>query len=359
MSELTTVHLLRHGEVHNPGGVLYGRLPGFRLSETGEAMAVAAAEWFVGHDVTHLVSSPLERAQQTARPLAEATGLAVAIDDRLIEAGNAFEGMVVGGPGGVFRAPRNWWKLRNPFQPSWGEPYVEIAARMIAAVEAARRADRLLAVDLSYRGTRALQALRDQVQGGGLGRVFAMDLVFHNAYGPDKPWFYDKAQSGGGPLMDLGVHLIDSALWCLDFPRIDRIAGRIYREGSPTVPEDQVEDYASASLTTDSGIAINIACSWRLHAGTEAKIEMHVHGTGGGASLTNPGGGFYDFAAHRHDGTATRELVGPPDDWGGRMAQAWARQLAVDPRFEPQAERLVDLARVIDGIYGQARAGQS
>lgn len=239
------------------------------------------------------------------------------------------------------------------------KPLGRTEAEARAAVEAARRADRLLAVDLSYRGTRALQALRDQVQGGGLGRVFAMDLVFHNAYGPDKPWFYDKAQSGGGPLMDLGVHLIDSALWCLDFPRIDRIAGRICREGSPTVPEDQVEDYASASLTTDSGIAINIACSWRLHAGTEAKIEMHVHGTGGGASLTNPGGGFYDFAAHRHDGTATRELVGPPDDWGGRMAQAWARQLAVDPRFDPQAERLVDLARVIDGIYGQARAGRS
>lgn len=142
MTRRTTVHLLRHGEVHNPGKVLYGRLPGFRLSTTGEAMAVAAAEWFAGHDVTHLVSSPLERAQQTMRPLAEATGLDVAIDERIIEAGNAFEGMVVGGGGGVFRAPRNWWKLRNPLQPSWGEPYVEIAARMLAAVEAARDAAR-------------------------------------------------------------------------------------------------------------------------------------------------------------------------------------------------------------------------
>jgi len=142
MSERTTVHLLRHGEVHNPGKVLYGRLPGFRLSTTGEAMAVAAAEWFAGRDVTHLVSSPLERAQQTARPLAEASGLAIDTDDRLIEAGNAFEGMVVGGTGGVFRAPRNWWKLRNPFAPSWGEPYVEIAARMLGAVEAARDAAR-------------------------------------------------------------------------------------------------------------------------------------------------------------------------------------------------------------------------
>jgi broad specificity phosphatase PhoE len=141
-AERTVVHLLRHGEVHNPGKVLYGRLPGFRLSTTGEAMASAAAEWFAGKDVTHLVSSPLERAQQTAAPIAEALSLPVAIDERLIEAGNAFEGMVVAGGAGVFRAPRNWWKLRNPFEPSWGEPYVEIAARMLAAVEAARDAAR-------------------------------------------------------------------------------------------------------------------------------------------------------------------------------------------------------------------------
>lgn len=136
------MHLLRHGEVHNPGRVLYGRIPGFGLSVTGEAMAVAAAEWFAGKDITHLVSSPLERAQQTTAPIAGSLSLPVAIDERLIEAGNAFEGMAVAGGAGVFRAPRNWWKLRNPFQPSWGEPYVEIAARMLAAVEAARDAAR-------------------------------------------------------------------------------------------------------------------------------------------------------------------------------------------------------------------------
>src|SRR3954465_10229643 len=104
MSRQTVVHLLRHGEVFNPGGVLSGRLPGFRLSVTGEAMAAAAAEWFVGRDVTHLVSSPLERAQQTAAPVAGALSLPVELDERLIEAGNAFEGMQVAGGAGVFRA---------------------------------------------------------------------------------------------------------------------------------------------------------------------------------------------------------------------------------------------------------------
>jgi len=140
-AEQTIVHLLRHGEVHNPDKVLYGRLPGFRLSAEGEAMAEKAAAWFAGRNVTRLVSSPLERAQQTARPLAETLDLPVHLDERLIEAGNAFEGLKVGG-GGALGHPRHWWKLRNPFRPSWGEPYVEIAARMLAAVEAARDAAR-------------------------------------------------------------------------------------------------------------------------------------------------------------------------------------------------------------------------
>jgi broad specificity phosphatase PhoE len=140
--ETTVVHLLRHGEVHNPEKILYGRLPGYRLSADGEAMADKAAAWFAGRDVVRLVSSPLERARQTAQPLAEAFGLPVDVDDRLIEAGNAFEGLRVGVGDGALRAPRHWWKLRNPFRPSWGEPYVEIAARMIAAAEAARDAAR-------------------------------------------------------------------------------------------------------------------------------------------------------------------------------------------------------------------------
>ncbi len=142
MSEQTVVHLLRHGEVHNPEKILYGRLPGYRLSADGEAMAEKAAAWFDGRDITHLVSSPLERAQQTAQPVGRTLGLDIETDDRLIEADNAFQGLRVGVGDGVLRAPRHWWKLRNPLRPSWGEPYVEIAARMLAAVEAARNTAR-------------------------------------------------------------------------------------------------------------------------------------------------------------------------------------------------------------------------
>jgi broad specificity phosphatase PhoE len=140
--ETTVVHLLRHGEVFNPTGILYGRMPGFRLSEAGEAMAAKAATWFTGKDITHLISSPLERARQTAAPIAAALDLPIEIDERLIEAGNAFEGRRFAGGHGVLSRPTTWWLLRNPWRPSWGEPYVEIAARMLAAVEAARDAAR-------------------------------------------------------------------------------------------------------------------------------------------------------------------------------------------------------------------------
>lgn len=142
MSDLTTVHVLRHGEVHNPHGVLYGRLPGYRLSELGHAMAERVAEHLAGADVAHLVSSPLERAQQTAAPAARELGLPVATDERLIEAGNVFEGLTFGVGDGSLRRPSHWVHLRNPLRPSWGEPYTEIAARMMAAIEAARDAAR-------------------------------------------------------------------------------------------------------------------------------------------------------------------------------------------------------------------------
>jgi broad specificity phosphatase PhoE len=135
-----TVHLLRHGEVHNPGRVLYGRLPGFSLSELGERQAAAAAEWFEQHSVTYLVSSPLERAQQTAAALAGRLDLEVHIDDRLIEADNHLEGRAVAGGPGLFRDPANWKYFRNPLRPSWGEPYVDIARRVLAAARSARDA---------------------------------------------------------------------------------------------------------------------------------------------------------------------------------------------------------------------------
>jgi broad specificity phosphatase PhoE len=136
----TIVHFLRHGEVENPNKILYGRLAGFRLSSVGEQMAKAAAQSVAGRDITYVVSSPLERARQTAEPMAEQFGLDIATDERLIESSNYFEGKRVGVGDGALRDPRNWWVLRDPFQPSWGESYLKIAQRMAAALHAARDA---------------------------------------------------------------------------------------------------------------------------------------------------------------------------------------------------------------------------
>ncbi len=141
---LTTVHLLRHGEVFNPHGVLYGRLPDYHLSELGQLMARTVADHLKGRDhrVVHLVASPLERAQQTAAPVAEAFGLTIATDERVIESANHFEGLTFGAGAGALHHPRHWWRLRNPLRPTWGEPYDEIADRMHAAARDARDAAR-------------------------------------------------------------------------------------------------------------------------------------------------------------------------------------------------------------------------
>jgi broad specificity phosphatase PhoE len=139
MSERTVVHLLRHGEVDNPTKILYGRLPGFHLSALGRKMADRVAEAVAGWDITVVIASPLERAQETAAPIAAVHGLQIGTDPRLIESENVFEGKTVGVGDGSLRSPRHWWHLRNPFRPSWGEPYTQVAARMHAAAEDARR----------------------------------------------------------------------------------------------------------------------------------------------------------------------------------------------------------------------------
>jgi broad specificity phosphatase PhoE len=141
MAEITVVHLLRHGEVHNPEHVLYGRLPGYHLSAAGRLMAVAAADHFDGRPVTALFASPLERAQETARPTAELLGLPIVTDDRLIESGNVLEGTSVS-LGRLAANPLKWKYLWNPFRPSWGEPYAAVAGRVWQVVERARDAAR-------------------------------------------------------------------------------------------------------------------------------------------------------------------------------------------------------------------------
>jgi predicted dehydrogenase len=222
-----------------------------------------------------------------------------------------------------------------------------------AVIDAAGRADRLLAVDLSYRFTNGMKCIAELIGRGELGRIFAVDLVFHNAYGPDKPWFYDRALSGGGCVIDLGIHLIDLAVWAIgDTGAAGEISASLFKDGRRLPAKTtEVEDYAVASLTLAGGTALRLACSWRLNAGQDAEIAAVFYGTQGGAAFRNVAGSFYDFIAEKLVGTHRETIASPPDEWGGRAAVDWARQLSDGKRFDAEVRSLVLVADIIEQIY--------
>lgn len=233
------------------------------------------------------------------------------------------------------------------------KPLARTAAETRSVLQAARRADRLLDVDFCYRHTAALRAIRTAVVNGDLGDVYAAKLVFHNAYGPDKPWFYDRASSGGGCVIDLGVHLIDAALWILDFPRVTAVSSRLYAGGRRLEPgEAAVEDFAAVSIELSGGRSVELACSWNLPAGQDAIIGVELYGTRASAALSNVNGSFYDFRAELLHKSARSTLADPPDAWGGRAIVDFTTRLAGSARYHESADRLQQVADAIDAVYG-------
>jgi predicted dehydrogenase len=233
------------------------------------------------------------------------------------------------------------------------KPLGRTAAEVEAVLGAARNADRLLGVDLSYRHTAAMQAIRDRTRSGELGKVFAADLTFHNAYGPQSGWFWDPQLAGGGCLIDLGVHLVDLVLWLFDFPEVLDARGTLLRGGC-TPGTDQVEDYATGEIVLANGVTARIACSWNLNAGRDAVIEASFYGTDAGAALRNENGSFFDFSAELFRGQSREPLTSPPDDWGGRAAAEWVRKLSARGGFAQTTTGLLDTARVLDRLYGRS-----
>jgi predicted dehydrogenase len=220
------------------------------------------------------------------------------------------------------------------------KPVGRTAQEVRAVVAAAARADVPLGVDLSYRYADAFVEAREQVRSGAIGDVFAADLVFHNAYGPDKPWFRDPALAGGGCVIDLGIHLVDLAVWTL---------GLLPREVRSLLRGEPVETWATAELDH-----VRLACSWGLHAGRDAVIEATFFGAAGSVRVTNVDGSFYDFRCELLRGTSCEALVEPPDEWPGRAAVAWARRVAAGERFDAaEAAELVRVAEILDRIYGR------
>jgi predicted dehydrogenase len=148
-------------------------------------------------------------------------------------------------------------------------------------------------------------------------------------------------------VIDLGIHLVDLALWLLGWPDVERVEARLLRHAGHAV-----EDYAVARLDLAGGAAVSLSCSWNLPAGRDCVIGAAFYGPDGGAALQNVGGSFADLRAERMRGTAREPLAEPPDDWGGRTIRAWSRTLARDGRFDPAVARVVDVQRVLDRIYG-------
>lgn len=273
--------------------------------------------------------------------------------DELLEA--SLDGIVIATPSAL-HAGQSLAALERGLAVFCQKPLGRTTAEAAAVVEAARAADRLLGVDFSYRFTDAFSVARDVVRSGEIGDVFAAELVFHNAYGPDKPWFYDYGLAGGGCVMDLGIHLIDLAFWFLGFPGVESVSSRLLSRGRPVDGERVVEDFATATIDLADGVSLQLACSWNLPAGQDAVISATFYGTAGGVSVRNVGGSFYDFVAERYHGTSRQLLAEPPDAWGGRAAADWARRLAAGERFDPAAGEIVRVAEVLDRIYGRAPA---
>ncbi|MGK7396809.1 MAG: Gfo/Idh/MocA family protein [Candidatus Cyclobacteriaceae bacterium M3_2C_046] len=270
--------------------------------------------------------------------------------DQLLE--EDLDGIVIATPSAL-HADQSILALQHQVPVFCQKPLGRTAQENQAVVNQARESNRLLGVDFSYRYT-CFDQIYQLIQSRELGDIYSVECVFHNAYGPDKPWFYNPKLSGGGCLIDLGVHLIDLALWSLDWPEITKVCSNLHVGGKKiNQPENQVEDNALALLTTDQGTAIKIACSWNLPAGKEADIQLNVYGTKGGAAFRNTNGSFYDFEALKFEGTQTKKLFSGPDEWGGRAGIDWLQKLVKSNTYDASIEDVVKVAKVIDLIYGR------
>lgn len=298
------------------------------------------------------VTDPSNAAVDRAREFASAAEVASSLDD-LLKAD--LDGVVIATPSAL-HMEQSRAALDCGLAVFCQKPLARTAEETRQIVHAARNNDCLLGVDFSYRYVRGMKEMRRLVRSGELGDVFLADLTFHNAYGPDKEWFYDPQLSGGGCVADLGIHLIDLAGWLLGEHRFSDVRSTVWHQGEPLTSKEcstTVEDAAIASWRYPNGPTARLTCSWNLSAGQDAVIEASLYGTTGSGALRNVGGSFYDFVVEHRMGTERIELAGPPDKWGGRALVAWAQKLAEGNRFDPEIEHVAIDAELIDRIYGR------
>jgi predicted dehydrogenase len=312
-------------------------------------------------DIVCITDLSVDAAREAARAVADRaphTFVSDSFEELLTE---DLDGVVIATPSGL-HAQQAMAALERGLAVFCQKPLGRTAHEVAQTIEMAQARDRLLAVDFCYRTVAGVGQLVRLAHSGALGEIFAADLVFHNAYGPDKPWFYDLRQSGGGCVMDLGIHLVDLLLLVLDYPPVAAVSSSLHAAGkrlakpaagwpAPGWAATGLEDHAFAEVRFANGATARIACSWRLSAGRDAIIEAAFYGTRGAAVLRNVGGSFYDFTVEHCKGTARQTLASGPDNWGGRAVRSWARQLAINPAFDSSATCLYDVAALIDAIY--------
>ena len=271
------------------------------------------------------------------------------------------EELIAGRPDGIVIATPNalhysqsMAALNNGIAVFCQKPLAPTAYESNQIISAARRSDKLLGVDMSYRYTEGMQKIKERVHNNQLGEIFAADLIFHNAYGPDKQWFYNPKLSGGGCVIDLGIHLVDLALWIMDFPTIRSVNSTLYAGGKKIYDTSETcEDFASVHMETDTGATIRLTCSWNLNAGKDAEIKAAFYGTRSAAVFENIEGSFYNFTAFMCYGTSREILSSPPDDWGGKALIGWVKSLQHASGFDEEIENYEKVASLIDKIYGQ------
>lgn len=298
------------------------------------------------------ILEPVREQAEKAAALAGDCRRAESFEDLLSD--DSIDGLVIATPSAL-HARQTTEALKAGKAVFCQKPLGRDRAEVTEVIRASREADRLVSVDLSYKYTKAFTAVYETVRSGDIGNVFAADLVFHNAYGPDKDWFYDLKKAGGGCVLDLGVHVLDLALWSLGFPKIEQVESHLYHGGRKMKKgEEKTEDYATALLTTEAGAVIHLQCSWHLPAGRDAVIEAVFYGTEGGAAFRNVNGSFYDFTAEKYTGTQTEVLVSPPDDWGGNAGLLWADAVMDGKGYdEVTAQEFLQLTEITDRIYGR------
>ena len=253
----------------------------------------------------------------------------------------------------AYHAPQAIWALERGLAVYCQKPLGANAMETRRIIDTASRSDRLLGVDLSYRHLTGMREIRRRVQNRDIGDVFAVELVFHNAYGPDKAWYYDPAESGGGCVMDLGIHLVDLMLWVMDYPAIASVSGRVLSGGSTVSRHgDRVEDYATARIDFENQATASLACSWNLSAGCDAVIRAAFYGSKGALCLSNRDGSFFDFQT-RHFEKTSRKIIAEDSrqTWWGQSAVDWTLRLEKDRRYDPDMDKMIQVAKILEAVY--------